>query len=128
MRQVVKILVPRDLVLNANDRGHWRPRADKVKAVRFIGRSVARRMFPVPASTRVRVDVYVWRPRAGRYDPSNLAPTAKAWTDGWVDAGILVDDDHRHLDGPHMHHGGVDAKLRGRYRFDVVMKAIGGAP
>ena len=56
----------------------------------------------------VTCDVYVYRGRAGRYDPGNYYPTAKAILDGIVDAGILPDDSHEYLDGPHLHHGGLD--------------------
>jgi hypothetical protein len=57
----------------------------------------------------VRVVAYVVKPRRGRYDPNNLWPTVKAVVDGVVDAGVLVDDDHAHVVGPDMRHGGVGA-------------------
>lgn len=49
----------------------------------------------------------IWKPRNGRYDPNNLWPTVKACVDGFVDAGILADDDHKHVIGPDMRHGGI---------------------
>jgi hypothetical protein len=50
---------------------------------------------------------HIWKPRRGRYDPNNLWPTVKAVVDGFVDAGLLADDDHLHVIGPDMRHGGV---------------------
>jgi hypothetical protein len=54
----------------------------------------------------VHVLAHVWKPRAGRYDPNNLWPTVKAVVDGLVEAGFLADDDHVHVLGPDMRHGG----------------------
>lgn len=59
--------------------------------------------FPYP----VRIVAHIWKPRRGRYDPNNLAPTTKACVDGFVDAGILADDDWNHVIGPDHRHGGI---------------------
>jgi len=59
-----------------------------------------------PYAGPVHIFAHVWKPRAGRYDPNNLWPTVKAVVDGFVDAGFLVDDDHKHVIGPDMRHGG----------------------
>jgi len=55
----------------------------------------------------VRVVASVWKPRRGRYDPNNLHPTTKACVDGFVEAGLFVDDDWAHVLGPDHRHGGV---------------------
>lgn len=55
---------------------------------------------------RVSILAFVYKPRGGRWDPGNWYPTAKACVDGLVDAGLLVDDDHEHVIGPDMRHGG----------------------
>jgi hypothetical protein len=55
----------------------------------------------------VHITAHIWKPRRGRYDPNNLWPTVKAVVDGFVDAGLLADDDHTHVIGPDMRHGGV---------------------
>lgn len=59
-----------------------------------------------PYDRPVRITAHVWKPRGGRYDPGNLYPTAKACLDGIVDAGLLTDDDWKHVIGPDMRHGG----------------------
>lgn len=55
----------------------------------------------------IRIVAHIWKPRRGRYDPNNLAPTTKACVDGLVDAGVFVDDDHLHVHGPDHRHGGI---------------------
>jgi hypothetical protein len=60
-----------------------------------------------PATGPVTIWASVWKPIANRYDPQNLYGTGKAVVDGFRDAGILVDDDWRHVAGPFMIHGGV---------------------
>ncbi|OEJ21128.1 hypothetical protein BGK67_34870 (plasmid) [Streptomyces subrutilus] len=46
---------------------------------------------------------YVLHPRPinRKRDPGNWAPTAKAYVDGLVDAGLLPDDNSAHLRGPY---------------------------
>lgn len=114
MRQQVTVNVPGPVVLNENDRLHWAPKDRATGQLRMLGRSAGRKLYAVPGSLRVLVEVDVWKGRGGRYDPTNLHPTAKALLDGMVDAGALVDDDYRHVDGPHLKHGGVTERLRGR--------------
>jgi hypothetical protein len=60
-----------------------------------------------PFAGPVHITAHIWKPRRGRYDPNNLWPTVKAAVDGFVDAGLLADDDHLHVIGPDMRHGGV---------------------
>jgi hypothetical protein len=60
-----------------------------------------------PETGPVTIWASVWKPIANRYDPQNLYGTGKAVVDGFRDAGILVDDDWRHVAGPFMIHGGV---------------------
>lgn len=133
MRQTIDVKVPRSVVLSANDRRHWAPTGDRVAQLRTLGRLAGRSMFPVPAGVRVRIDVDVWKGHDRLYDPANLHPSAKAIVDGLRDAGILADDDWKHVDGPHMHHGGVNPGLKGRtargghFVFTVALEAIGGA-
>ena len=49
---------------------------------------------------RVRCVVNITWPDNRRRDAHNLMPTLKACVDGFVDAGLLEDDDDRHLIGP----------------------------
>ena len=133
MRQTVDVKVPASVVLSSNDRRHWRGTGQRTKQIRTLGRLAGRDMFPVPGSVKVRIDIAVWKGHGGRYDASNLYPTGKAIVDGITDSGVLVDDDWKHVDGPHMHHGGVNPALKGRTPraghvvFTVTLKAIGGA-
>lgn len=60
----------------------------------------------IPTLTHAQIDIWIYKARRGRYDPSNLYPTAKALIDTYISAGLLPDDDYEHLDGPHLHHGG----------------------
>ncbi|MFD1836241.1 hypothetical protein ACFSDA_14315 [Brachybacterium rhamnosum] len=133
MRQQTTVLVSRGTLLNANDRRHWGAGHARTSQLRMIGKGAGRAMYPVPAGVRVRVDVDVWKGYTSHYDPANLYPTAKALVDGLRDARVLTDDDWKHVDGPHLHHGGVDPSLRGRIpagdkvRFVVTLDSIGGA-
>ena len=91
--------------INSNQRLHRMQTAKLTAAWREAARAA------VPAAwgawdVPVRVVAEVWKARAGRYDPGNLYPTAKACVDGFTDAGLWVDDDHAHLVGPDMRHGG----------------------
>ena len=133
MRQTVDVRVPASVVLSSNDRRHWGAAGSRTAQLRTLGRLAGRSMYPVPAGARVRIDVDVWKGHDRRYDPANLYPSAKAIVDGLRDAAILVDDDWRHVDGPHMHHGGVNPALKGRTArgghvvFTVRVDGIGGA-
>jgi hypothetical protein len=56
---------------------------------------------------RIRVLAHIWKPSRRRYDPNNVWPTIKAACDGaLVDTGLIPDDDHEHMLGPDMRHGG----------------------
>lgn len=85
---------------------HWRTRQKSSKYWRQAGYESVKDSPPLEPP--VTCDVYIYRPRAGRYDPGNYYPTAKAIIDGMVDAGILPDDSFEYLDGAHLHHGGTD--------------------
>lgn len=133
MKQTVDVRVPASVVLNSNQRLHFRPKGERTAQIRMLGKLAGRTMYPVPASVKVRIDVAVWKGHGGRYDPANLYPTVKAIVDGLGDAGVLVDDDWKHVDGPYIRHGGVNPALKGRTPrgghvvFTVTLEAIGGA-
>lgn len=55
---------------------------------------------------RVLVTAHIWKPIENRYDPNNFWATTKPLMDGIVDSGLLIDDDWRHVRGPHHEHGG----------------------
>ena len=55
-----------------------------------------------PSLERARLVAWVRFPDGRRRDLHNYMPTLKALVDGLVDAGLLPDDDVRHLQGPDM--------------------------
>ncbi|WP_399559201.1 hypothetical protein OH809_45360 (plasmid) [Streptomyces sp. NBC_00873] len=88
------------LLINANDSLHFRKKAELVKALRTTAWATARQA-KLPALQRAHVH-YVIHPdtKGRRRDPGNWSPSAKAAVDGLVDAGVLPDDNHKHLLGP----------------------------
>ena len=115
--------IPRQELLSANQRLHWQSKARRVSTLRTRSRLLSRGRKPFP--TPLMIDVYVWKPRGGRYDPANLYPSAKPVIDGFVDAGLLPDDDFKNVDGPHLHHGGVDKEIpAGFTRFIFKFKQV----
>lgn len=102
---MVTITVPAPAaLLNSNDRLHRMTAAKITRAWRAAGYTAAQGQASLP--TPCRVIAYVVKPRAGRYDPGNLYPTAKAVLDGFTDAGLWPDDSHEYVIGPDMRHGG----------------------
>ena len=92
--------------INSNDRAHRHQVAKLTAAWKAAGSAAVTSAGWEPYTGRVHIFAHVWKPRAGRYDPNNLWPTVKAVVDGFVEAGFLVDDDHKHVEGPDMRHGG----------------------
>lgn len=89
--------IPQRHVLTLNQRLHWRPKADITAALRLIGQRAGRDTTRYQAAHAV---VTVTWPDRRRRDAHNVMPTVKALIDGLVDAGVLPDDDDRHLTGP----------------------------
>lgn len=90
--------------INSNQCLHRMATAKLTAAWRTTTAAAAAHIDPQPTPTRIIARFY--KTRAGRYDPPNLWPTVKACVDGLVDAGVLPDDDHTHVIGPDMRHGG----------------------
>lgn len=83
--------------ISSNAREHWAPRNRKTRAWRSAAMIVARSSgasYDVPVDLEVVVSK---RRESSRWDPHNLWPTAKACIDGIVDAGLLEDDDTKHI-------------------------------
>ena len=108
--------------LNLNQQLHWAPRNKRAQAWRHGAHIYARKHQLPKGLVRVKIDIYVWKSTRRRYDPHNLMPTMKHVIDGLVDYGLIPDDNTRHLDGPHPHHGGY-----GRERLVVVIQPLVGA-
>jgi crossover junction endodeoxyribonuclease RusA len=107
-------------LLNENNRLHWAPKAELIADLRRAGWALAKQ-HKVPRLERARIDA-VYHPRTRtRCDSTNWAPTYKALVDGLRDAGVLPDDDHTHLDGPHMAIG----ELRSRSQVVLTITNVG---
>jgi crossover junction endodeoxyribonuclease RusA len=82
--------------LTANQRLHWAEKAKRTKEVRqAVGWGV--KAAKIPPSKHIAVWLNYATGDQRRRDPSNLMPTQKAALDGVVDAGIVSDDDPRHV-------------------------------
>ena len=91
--------IPRHWLLTANQRGHWRRRAERTATLRWAARHAAVTTGAQPMN-RARCTVLIHWPDRRRRDAHNITPTIKAAIDGVVDAGLLPDDDDTHLTGP----------------------------
>jgi hypothetical protein len=87
--------------LRSNDRGGWRTREDRRKAIRHEAsvralnlRSRSGHSWPLAGPLGVRMTWVVTDAR--RRDVGASAPTLKAWIDGLVDGGVLAGD-HWHV-------------------------------
>lgn len=90
--------------INSNQRYHRHQEAKMTKAWR---ETAALRAAGIPTFTsKVHITAHIFKPRAGRFDPNNLAGTSKACVDGLVDAGLLVDDSLEYVIGPDHRYGG----------------------
>jgi len=98
-----RVVVPAgDLeALNANQRLHWAARSVRTAAWRAKA-AAALTQAEIPAYTRAHIFCHVAFPDQRRRDVHNWYPTAKACVDGFIDAGLLPDDDDQHLIGPDM--------------------------
>lgn len=91
--------------LSMNDRPHWAERARGTRAWRAAALWSARAARLPVGLDLVRVEIWVHKTTARKYDAGNLQPTAKAVVDGLVDYGLVPDDDNEHLIGPDMRMG-----------------------
>lgn len=93
----IEFAVPTGRILNANQRLHWSKRAAMTKLLRVEASLHAHGLAPMQ---RAHLTVAVGWPDKRRRDAMNLHPTIKACVDGFVDAGLLSDDDDSRLTGP----------------------------
>ncbi|MEU5848955.1 hypothetical protein [Saccharopolyspora shandongensis] len=77
--------------LTANQRLHWRTRAELTRMIRTAA-AVRARNAKVPALGCCAVRLVWTVTDRRRRDADNLVPTLKACADGLVDAGVVVDD------------------------------------
>jgi hypothetical protein len=88
--------LPKELILNANDRMHWAEKARITKNLRAMGAIAARQVEPME---RAHLTIRVGYSDNRRRDDHNLMPTYKALIDG-ITEHLLPDDDREHLTGP----------------------------
>ena len=98
MRTQASILLHPSLLLNANDRLHWARKGEKTATLRMLGRNLGQQLDPADGRKLIVYTLGMLDRR--RRDDANLHPSAKAWTDGLVDAGVLVDDSKEYVQGP----------------------------
>jgi crossover junction endodeoxyribonuclease RusA len=116
-RNYVVHLPPGLKLLNANQRIHYRVRAEQTAGIRNAAFNACSEhpqlRADLAAAGQAPVLQHAWilgviHPGSRRrLDPANLYPSFKAAVDGVVEAGLLEDDDHTHLLGPDMRLGGV---------------------
>lgn len=99
MTTVIHFGIPRELLLTANQRMHWRKKAQRTKAIRELA-DVQTRTFKAQPMQAAHCLVELSWPDRRRRDAHNLMPTIKACIDGIVDANLLPDDSDKHLTGP----------------------------
>jgi crossover junction endodeoxyribonuclease RusA len=88
--------LPKALVLNANDRMHWAPRASVVRNLRAMGAREARHH---ERMERAHLWIGIGYADKRRRDDHNLMPTFKALIDG-ITEHLLPDDSREYLVGP----------------------------
>lgn len=83
--------------LTSNQRLHHHKRAELTRNWRLRTAILARKL---PAVTSAHVTYWIHPTTNRRRDVANYYPTIKACLDGVVDAGVLPDDDDKHVIGP----------------------------
>lgn len=96
---------------NANDRGHW-SKGYRVKKELRKTACLLTRAAKIPTMQRASIVGVFEPPNRQPRDPANWYPSFKAIIDGMVDAGMLPDDNSKHLDGPDMRLGEIHPKGR----------------
>lgn len=91
-------LEPPAAFINANDRLHHHAKAKLTKAWRAAAEAAVG--FDPFFYERSHITVTYRFATNHRREVSNLQPTSKAIVDGLVDAGLIPDDDDRHVIGP----------------------------
>ena len=105
--------VPATEVLTSNQRLHWGERARRTRALRWRATLAYRQAGKPRMEVAHCVARLTYRDRRRR-DAHNIMPTLKALIDGVVAAGLLPDDNHKHLVGPDMRITDPDPDLRRR--------------
>ena len=111
--------LPQADMLSLNGRADRRTLSPRIRTLRLQARVMARAA-RCPSLERARLVAWVRFPDGRRRDLHNYMPTLKALVDGLVDAGLLPDDDSRHLQGPDLR---LDPRHAGK-RMGIPMCSI----
>lgn len=122
MTTAVHVTLPHAAVLNANMRPNRYKKSAMTAVIRERFRIAGRQGTPLVGL--VHCTALLSFPDPGRRrDANNWAPTTKAGVDGLVDAGLLVDDDHRHLIGPD-HRIDPEPCAKGHVRITIILEPV----
>ena len=92
-----RLSVPAPLLTTNRERsGHWHTRADVVRQTRESAHWLAKAA-SLPKVDKVRVEFFPYQAKGRLADAGAHLPTAKAVLDGIVDAGVLPDDNPKHV-------------------------------
>lgn len=119
---VVTVPGNRAMLLSANDRHHWRKKAERTRYWRQLAAVCVHAAQVEQLTGRVHITVTFAWPDRRRRDVGNLAPTVKAIVDGLVDGGLLPDDDDKHVLGPD-----IRRVLGHEFTVQVMVEAVDGA-
>ena len=111
--------IPSALWLTSNQRLHWAAKAKRTRAIRHLA-AVRARNERIRRFTVVHVTAYIGYPTNAKADPANAYPSVKAAIDGLVDAGVLAEDDDKHVLGPDMRRDTKAGRL-GMHRIRLVL-------
>ena len=110
--------IPATEVLTSNQRLHWGERARRTRALRWRATLAYRAAGKPRLEAAHCVARLTYRDRRRR-DDHNITPTLKACVDGVVAAGLLPDDDHKHLVGPDIRVTEPDRDQAGYLRVEL---------
>ena len=97
-RRSITIPVPApERWLTTNDRSHWAARHRATKAWRTAAGWRARQQRLGCVLSPYAVHAVVHKPTRRLYDVDGITPSVKACLDGFRDAGLVADDDWRHM-------------------------------
>lgn len=108
--------------LTANQRLHWRQKADRTKTIRQTVRMRVKQA-GIPAAARLTVQLHYAPGDRKRRDAPNLVATSKPAIDGLVDAGLVPDDNDTYVTEtmPKIHPG------QGKRRLWLTIQPTSGA-
>lgn len=110
--------ITKDTILTSNQRLHHHAKADRVRVLRRQAWALARAARLEPIKEPCQLYVRIANATRNRLDPANFWPTIKPVLDGLVDAGLLADDDSKHLTATTFARA-EDKTKAGTYRADL---------